>query len=44
VKELHDIIVRVAEILTNEVGVTTSRETEYRLNACRATNGTRIEI
>jgi len=44
VKELRDRIVRAAECVTNEVLVSTWRQTEYRLDVCRAINGAHIEI
>jgi len=37
--EFRDRIVRVAEFVTNAMLASTWRETEYRLDMCRATNG-----
>jgi hypothetical protein len=44
VNELIDRIVRYANCITNEMLASTCSETEYRLDACYATNGVRIEI
>jgi hypothetical protein len=44
VSELHYRIVRTAEFVTSEMLASTWRETEYRLDVCRATNGGHIEI
>jgi len=44
VNELRDRISRAAECVTNEMFASTWRETEYRLDVCRATNGGHIEI
>jgi len=41
--ELCDRIVRAAECVTIETFANTWRETEYRLDVCRATNGTQTE-
>jgi hypothetical protein len=42
--ELCDRIVRAAECVTNEVLVSTWRQTEYRLDVCRATSDANIEL
>jgi len=44
VNELGDRIVRAAECVTNEMAVSIFLETEYRLDVCRATNGTHTEM
>jgi hypothetical protein len=44
VNELLDRTVRAAECVTNEIFVSTWRETEYRLDACRAINCAHIEM
>jgi hypothetical protein len=44
VNELRDRIVRAAECVTNEVLASKWRQTEYRLDVCRATNGAHIEL
>jgi hypothetical protein len=44
VNELRDRIVRTAESLTNEMLANTWREAKQRLDVCRATNGTHIEV
>jgi hypothetical protein len=44
VNELRDRIVRAAECVTKEMHVSTWRETEYRLDMCRATNGAILRL
>jgi hypothetical protein len=42
--DFRDRIVTAAECVTNEMFVSTWRETEYRLDVCRATNYAHIEM
>jgi len=42
--ELLDRTVRTEECVTNKIPANTLRETEYRLDEFRATNGAHIEI
>jgi hypothetical protein len=44
VNELRDRIVRAAKCVTNEMLTSMWRETEYRLDVCRTTNGAHIDI
>jgi hypothetical protein len=44
VNELRERIVSAAEYITNEILVSTWRETEYLLDVCSATNGAHIEL
>jgi hypothetical protein len=44
VNELRDRTVRAAECVTNEMSASTWRETEYRLDVCRVTDGAHIKI
>jgi hypothetical protein len=43
VNELHDTNVRAAECVTNEILISTCRESEFRLDVCRASNGAHIQ-
>jgi hypothetical protein len=42
--EMCDRNTRAAQSITNEMLVSTWRETEYRLDVCRDTNGAHIEM
>jgi hypothetical protein len=44
VKEWRGRIITAEECVANEMLVSTWRETEYRLDVCRATNGVHIDI